>query len=173
MLKKIAIIGPESTGKSKLGEELAAFYNAPLVPEFARNFCSGLGRSYNQNDLLTIAKKQQESILFFQSKANDYLFIDTELMVIKIWSEFKFKTVHPWIISELKKQDFDLYLLMDIDLPWEEDPLREHPNKRERLLKLYENELEKRNLPFVKIQGLGQQRTLHAIKAIDDFFQTF
>lgn len=171
MLKRIAIIGPESTGKSQLAEDLADFYSTVFAPEYARSFLSGLGRPYNQNDLLQIAKKQQESIAFLQAKANDYLFVDTELLVIKIWSEFKYRNTHPWILSELKKQEFDLYLLTDIDLPWEADPLREHPHQRERLLKLYENELDKRKFPFIKISGLGKQRTLNAIKGIDDFFQ--
>lgn len=171
MLKKIAIIGPESTGKSQLTEELAAFYNTVYAPEFARNYLAGLGRPYNENNLLFIAKKQLETIHYFQEKAKGYLFIDTELIVIKVWSEFKYKTAHPWIIDEIKKQSFDLYLLMDIDLKWEPDPLREHPHQRERLFKLYEKELEKRNLSFIKIGGLGKERTLNAIRAIDDFFQ--
>ena len=171
MLKKIAILGPESTGKSKLGEELAAFYNTVFVPEFARSYLSGLGKPYSENDLLFIAQKQLKSIELSIAKANEYLFSDTELIVIKIWSEFKYKSVHPWIISEIKKQDFALYLLTDIDIEWEADPLREHPLKRERLLKLYEKELLKRKLPFVKISGQGKKRTLNAIKAIDDFFQ--
>ncbi|MCD6179950.1 MAG: ATP-binding protein [Bacteroidales bacterium] len=171
MLKKIAILGPESTGKSQLTEELAAFYNTIYAPEFARNYIAGLGRPYNKNDLLYIAKKQVESIKLTSVKANDYLFSDTELIVIKIWSKFKYKTVHPWIENEIKKQNFDLYLLTDIDLEWEFDPLREHPNQRESLLKLYEKELLKQKLPFVKISGQGKMRTLNAIKAIDDFFK--
>ncbi len=171
MLRKIAIIGPESTGKSRLSEELAAFYDTVFSPEFARGFLNGLGRNYNRNDLLHIAKKQEESIQSIQLKAKNYFFSDTEMMVIKIWSEFKYKSVHPWILSELKKQDFDLYLLTDIDLLWEKDELREHPHHRKRLLKLYEKELEKRKWPFIKISGQGKQRTLNAIKAIDDFFQ--
>lgn len=171
MLKKIAVIGPESTGKSQLAEELAAVYDTVFSPEFARNYIAGLGRQYQENDLLYIAKKQVENLPYFQAKAKDYLFVDTELIVIKIWSEFKYKTVHPWIIDEIKKQDFDLYILTDIDLQWEFDPLREHPHQRERLLELYEKELEKRKLPFFKISGQGKERTLNAIKAIDDFFR--
>lgn len=170
MLKKIAVIGPESTGKSQLAEDLAAYYNTIFVPEFARDYLSGLGRSYNQNDLLQIAKKQQESILYYQEKAKDFLFIDTELIVIKIWSEFKYKTVHPWIYGEVKKQAYDLYLLTNTDLPWEEDPLREHPNKRDRLLKLYVKELERRNFPYQLVSGQNKQRTLNAISIIDQFF---
>lgn len=171
MLKKIAVLGPESTGKSKLTEDLAAFYNTVYTTEFARNYIAGLGRPYNENDLLHIAKKQLESTEYSSTKANGYLFSDTELIVIKIWSEFKYKKVHPWIVNEIKKQDFDLYLLTDIDLEWEFDPLREHPNKRERLLNLYTKELNKRKLPYIKISGQGKERTLNAIKAIDDFFQ--
>jgi len=171
MLKKIAILGPESTGKSTLTEELAAFYNTVYTPEFARNYIAGLGRPYNENDLLHIAKKQLESTKYSARKANAYLFSDTELIVIKIWSEFKYKRVHPWIINEIKKQDFGLYLLTDIDLEWEFDPLREHPHKRERLLNLYTKELDKRKLPYIKINGQGKERTLNAIKAIDDFFK--
>ena len=170
MLKKIAILGPESTGKSQLAEELAAYYTSVSVPEFARNYLAGLGRPYNENDLLLIAKKQIESTTSYTSKAKKYLFSDTELIVIKIWSEIKYKSVHPWILSEIKKQDFDLYLLTDIDLAWEYDPLREHPLKREKLLNLYETEMRKRKLPFIKISGQGKERTLNAIKAIDDFF---
>jgi NadR type nicotinamide-nucleotide adenylyltransferase len=171
MIKKIALLGPESTGKSRLVEELSAFYNTVYVSEFARNYLSGLGRPYNENDLLHIAQKQLKSIELAINKADEYLFSDTELIVIKIWSEFKYKAAHPWIISEIEKQDFNLYLLTDIDLEWEADPLREHPNQRKRLLKLYEKELLKRKLPFVKISGQGKERTLNAIKAIDDFFQ--
>jgi NadR type nicotinamide-nucleotide adenylyltransferase len=171
MLKKIAIIGPESTGKSILAEDLAAFYNTVFVPEFARNYLSGLGRPYNQYDLLQIAKKQQEWIFSYQKKATDYLFVDTELMVIKIWSEFKYKNVHPWIISELNKQTFDLYLLTAVDLPWENDPLREHPNQREKLFKLYEKELQKQNFPYRIVSGTGKNRTLNAIEQLDTFLQ--
>lgn len=171
MIKKIALLGPESTGKSRLAEELSDFYNTIYVPEFARNYLSGLGKPYSKNDLLFIAKKQLKSIELALDKANDYLISDTELIVIKIWSEFKYKSVHPWIISELKKQDFDLYLLCDIDIEWEADPLREHPQKRERLFKLYEKELLQRKLPYVKISGQGKKRILNAIHAIDDFFK--
>lgn len=171
MLKKIAIIGPESTGKSDLTENLAAYYNCLFVPETARSYLSGLGRPYNQNDLLQIAKKQKESIGFLSEKAVNYLFIDTELLVIKIWSEFKYNSVHPWILQELAKQDIDFYLLTDIDIPWVDDPLREHPHLREKLLNIYKNELNIRNLAHQKISGSGNDRTFNAINSIDNFFK--
>ena len=171
MLRKIAIIGPESTGKSQLANDLSAYYDAEVVTEFARDYLAGLGRAYNENDLLHIAKKQLESYNYSQSKASKYLISDTELIVIKIWSEFKYKSVHPWILKEVRNQDFDLYLLTDIDLSWEFDPLREHPKHRSKLLKLYEVELQNRKFPYKKIESQNKERTLNAIKAIDEFFQ--
>ncbi|MBN2236510.1 MAG: ATP-binding protein [Bacteroidales bacterium] len=171
MLYKLAIVGPESTGKSKLAEQLAAYYNTKFVPEIARDYLNGLGRNYTENDLLQIAKKQQDAITKAQSQANTFLFVDTELLVIKIWSQVKYKKVHPWILDQFKEQDFDLFLLTNNDIPWEADPLREHPNKREYLFKLYEKELKKEGLHYKIIGGQGQERILNAIKIIDDFFQ--
>lgn len=171
MLYKLAIVGPESTGKSMLAEQLAAYYNTKFVPEIARDYLNGLGRNYTENDLLQIAKKQQDAITKTQSQANLFLFVDTELLVIKIWSQVKYKKVHPWILDQFKEQDFDLFLLTNNDIPWETDPLREHPNKREYLFNLYEKELKKWGLPYKIIIGIGQERILNAIKVIDDFFQ--
>lgn len=169
MLKKIALLGPESTGKSSLAKELAKHYKTDYVPEFARAYLSKLERKYNQEDLLEIAKGQLKSIQSSEKRNNGYLFIDTELIVIKIWSEFKYKNVHPWILNELSKQDIDLYLLTDIDLDWEPDPLRENPQEREHLLNLYEKELKTRKLPYFKVSGQGNQRVLNAINSIDNF----
>lgn len=169
MLKKIALLGPESTGKSYLAKELAEYYNTIFVPEYAREYLSKLDRDYNQDDLLEIAKGQLKNAQILEKKTNNYLFIDTELIVIKIWSEFKYKTIHPWILNEIGHQNIDLYLLTDIDLAWEPDPLRENPQEREYLFNLYEKELKTRKLPYFKVSGQGNQRVLNAINSIDNF----
>ena len=94
MIRKIAITGPESTGKTWLAENLAARYNTFWVPEFARRFLYGLGRPYNYEDILYIAKKQfiQNEEAF--SKASHFLFCDTELIVTKIWCQVKYGQCH-------------------------------------------------------------------------------
>ncbi len=170
MPKKIAILGPESTGKSQLAEELAAHYRTVFVPEYAREYLNTFGPNYVKDDLLKIAKKQFKNNIDFQKQAPEILFSDTELLVLKIWSEVKYKNVDSWILENLKKQNFDLYLLTDIDLAWEYDPLRENPNERSFLLKLYEKELQELKFPYVKISGQGIERTQNAIRAIENFF---
>lgn len=166
-LIKIAITGPESTGKSMLAKQLAAHYHALWVPEYARYYLQELGRDYDFDDILHIAQQQQQSQLAFEALSSNLLFSDTELLVTKIWCEVKYGRCHEWIDENLQQQHFDLYLLTDIDLPWEYDELREHPHQRKMLFGLYRQALEKHRFPYVIISGIGEQRLLNAIKAIE------
>jgi NadR type nicotinamide-nucleotide adenylyltransferase len=170
MIRKVAITGPESTGKSILTRELAEHYQTAWVPEYARGYLEQLGRPYGEKDILLIAQGQmmhEESQL---PEANDFLFCDTELLVTKIWSEVKYNRCDPWISEAVDSHRYDLYLLCDIDLPWEYDPLREHPDLRRFLFDLYYNELKNRNFPFAVVRGTGKDRLDHAIGIVENFF---
>ncbi|MCD4695494.1 MAG: ATP-binding protein [Bacteroidales bacterium] len=169
-LKKIAITGPESTGKSQLAKELAAHYQTIWLPEYARKYIEKLERPYNYDDILVIAREQKKREEALLMSSNDYLFCDTELIVTKIWCEFKYQKCHPWIIDNIPRQNYDLYLLTDIDLPWQPDPQREHPLKRIELFNLYMLELKSRNLPFGIISGVGDQRLSNALAFIKNYF---
>ena len=102
-LKKIVVIGPESTGKSSLCEALATHYRTSWVPEYAREYLETHGMDYSFDDLLTIARGQLalEDRLYAAAEAagKELLFIDTDLYVIKVWSEFVFGRCHPWILD--------------------------------------------------------------------------
>lgn len=171
MIKRIAITGPESTGKSKLAQELANHFKSRWVPEFARQYIDELGRPYSYDDVLIIAKEQFSQNQIKQSDSGPYLFCDTELIVTKIWCEFKYDKCHPWIIENIKNQHFDLYLLTDIDLPWQPDEQREHPLKRNELFELYKNELVKLDYPFRIISGTGDERHRNAVVAVQSTFE--
>jgi NadR type nicotinamide-nucleotide adenylyltransferase len=172
-LIRIAITGPESTGKSELAKRLAVHYNTLWVPEYARVYLNELGRPYEYEDILSIAKGQVKGELDLLEKAEGFLFIDTEMLVLKIWCEVKYKKCHQWILDQLEKQAYDLYLLSDIDLPWQPDPLREHPDRRKELFELYLDELKKRNLSFEIISGFDKQRLVNAVKHIDQRFNIY
>jgi NadR type nicotinamide-nucleotide adenylyltransferase len=170
MIRNIAITGPESTGKSILSEQLASHYNTAWVPEYAREYLELLGKPYNEEDILHIAHGQLSHEDLQRSKANGYLFCDTELVVTKIWSEVKYKRCDPWILDTIASHRYELYLLCDIDLPWQYDPLREHPDQRQYLFDLYYNELKSRNYPFEVVRGTGPARLAHAVGLIDNYF---
>jgi NadR type nicotinamide-nucleotide adenylyltransferase len=167
LLHRIAITGPESTGKSLLASKLAGHYHTAFVPEFARDYINNLQRPYNQEDILEIARGQVRTENEAAKKAKGFLFCDTELIVTKIWSEVKYGNCDPWILDSIEKQKYDLYLLCYIDIPWEDDPQREHPHMREKLFQLYFDELTERNLPFAVVSGLGEKRLAGAVKEIE------
>jgi NadR type nicotinamide-nucleotide adenylyltransferase len=161
---RIAITGPESSGKTTLAEQLALQTNGTWIPEFARKFLERLNRPYTQDDLDTIAKGQLES--WEKSSESKIQFCDTDMLVMKVWSDFKFGSCSSFILDALNEQTFDHYFLCLPDIEWEEDPLREHPEKREELFELYLAELKVRNLSFTVIGGSLEERLVKCLKVL-------
>lgn len=171
-IRKIAIVGPESTGKSTLTEALAKHFNEPFVTEIARNYVSNLNRPYQLNDIIKMAELQLEEENKLRSKAKQFLFCDTTLLVHKIWASFVFNEIPTKIHQLYHPQNYDLHLLCDIDLPWTFDPLREHPNHREELFELYENDLKISQANYCIIRGKLEQREQNAIQEIKLHFKS-
>lgn len=170
MTNRIAITGPESTGKSALSRQLAEHYQTSWVAEFARDYLNKLDRPYVYDDLLEIAKGQLQNEEEAEMNAGKFLFCDTDLTVLKVWSEYKYGQCDPWILDKFKHHRYDLYLLCDIDLEWQADPLREHPEKRNEIFHIYLDELEKNHFPYAIISGQGSERLKMAIKTIEETF---
>ena len=167
-LKKVAVIGPECTGKSALSEFLALHFDTTWVPEYARGYLENLVRPYEPHDLITIAHGQLRVEDAWSQDANRVVICDTNLYVIKIWSEFKFGSCDPEILRLIASRQYDLHLLTYIDIPWQNDPQREHPGKRQELYNLYLKELQQQPTAFVEIKGEQQERRKTAIAAIEE-----
>lgn len=166
---RIAVIGPESTGKSTLSADLAAHFKSIWVPEYARQHLEMHGLEYNFDDLLTIARKQvEEEDKLSIIAGNKPLFIDTNLYVIKVWSEFVFNKCHWWILDEIVNRKYDYYLLCDIDLPWEYQPMREYPDldSRKLLFHMYKDILINQQVPWQLITGSNEERLESAIQVV-------
>lgn len=172
-IKKIVIIGPESTGKSTLTRGLAEKFGEPWVEEYAREYLEDLGRAYHYEDLLKIAQGQIALEELKAKGANKLLFCDTDLHVIQVWSEHRFKKTHPWILRQIEERTYDLYLLTAIDIPWQDDPLREHPDPemRQYFFDIYHQLLTASNTPFFIISGNPEQRLDQAVKVLGGFLE--
>jgi len=167
-IKKVVVIGPESTGKSTLSKAIASELNTVWVPEYARTYLEALHRPYEESDLLQIAKGQLASEDNLLQTAHDYLICDTDLNVIKVWSEHSYNHCTPWILEQIAARQYDLYLLTYIDVPWEEDPLREHADDtmRHYFYNLYKDIVVNSGIPWQNIKGNEQQRLETALQAI-------
>ena len=189
-MKKIVIIGPESTGKSTLCEQLAEHYNTSWCPEYAREYLLKNGTNYSFGDLLTIAKGQvgledklteeieelDPGVISKNNKRNAGhppairpFFIDTDMYVMKVWCEFVFDNCHRYILEQIVKRTYDLYLLCNVDLPWVKDELREYPDleNRLKLYYIYKDIMVNQPVPWVNISGGYEERLDTAIKSVD------
>jgi nicotinamide riboside kinase len=167
-VKKIAITGPESTGKSSICEALQLHFGGVVVPEFAREFLSKKSNRYTFEDVEFMAREQLKREQSAFDAQHEFLFCDTDLLVMRIWMEHVFGKCPQWIIEESQGKHYDFTLLMDIDLPWEDDPLREHPHQREVLFQKYLEALEQSKRPFAIVRGNGEDRIQNAIQLIRD-----
>jgi NadR type nicotinamide-nucleotide adenylyltransferase len=158
MTHKVVIIGPESTGKSTLSQQLAGHLNMPWIPEYARYYLEKLVRNYRYKDLLNIAVGQINWENEALEKNTKLLICDTDLLVIKVWSEHKYGKLDPWVERQIQNRTYDHYFLTQVDFPWQPDPLREHPDKREYFFGVYQNLLENLNKPYHIISGSPQER---------------
>lgn len=168
-IPKIAVVGPESTGKSTMSAYLAAYYHTVWVPEFARDYCAKLTAPCTWQDEINMFYGQLALEAEILPQANKLLICDTTFITVKIWSDYTFGRSPQEVLDELPKHPYDLYLLLDIDLPWEEDPLRDFPHMREHFIQVWYKELQALDARYVLISGTGEDRYANAVKAVDEF----
>lgn len=170
-IKTIAVVGPESTGKSTISAQLADHYDTGWVPEYAREYCAALTAPCTWQDEINMFRGQLALETQMLPHANKILICDTTFITVKIWSEHMFGKSPREVVDELPKHPYDLYLLMDIDLPWQDDPLRDFPHMREHFMEVWHKELKALDAEYHVISGTNQGRLENAIEKIDDFLR--
>ena len=168
MLKRVAIIGSESTGKTWLAKSLANHYNTEMVSEYARDYFNDKEYQYSPDILVDIAKGQLKNEENAAMLSNGIMFCDTEFIVMKIWSKVVFDTVPVWIEKQVKGHVYDLYLLCYPDLEWEPDPLRNNSHNRQYIYNLFVKELEENKFNYRVVKELGDRRIKNAINFVDE-----
>lgn len=169
---KVVLFGSESTGKTTLAAQLADHYQTRWVPEFMREYLERKwktkGKLISKEDLLPIAKGQLYSEIDAQKKVENLLICDTNLLELKVYSEYYYNGFCPEFIKEqVSKSDFDIYLLTYVDTPWEEDILRDRPHNREEMFSIFEAELKKQGFPYQILKGGLDERLKKSIEIID------
>lgn len=153
-----------------MAKKLAERYQTVCVPEYARYYCQNLNNQYTLQDEVNMYYGQvalEESLIPLAS--NELLIADTTIMTIKIWSDHLFGHTPEEVLSEIERRQYDFYLLMDIDLPWEDDPLRDFPEQRPHFLEVWKKELKQLNANYSLISGQGEARLENGIAAVQSF----
>ncbi len=169
---RIVLFGPESTGKTTMCEQLAKHYKTQWVPEYMREYLQAKWDNHKEicvyEDLLPIAEGQMKLENKLVLEGNKILFCDTNLLELKVYSEIYYEGKVPEILNKISlENNYDLYLLTYIDIPWMPDDLRDKPNEREEMFFRFKETLDKYDLPYVTIKGDEMSRLEKAIKVID------
>lgn len=168
---RIAVTGPESTGKTTLAMQLAEICNGQYIPEFAREYVEKLPHHYTYEDVEAIAIRQIEQYRATQTSSEKLFIFDTWLIITKVWFKWVFNRTPDWLDQQIKEYPIDLFLLCLPDLPWQPDPVRENGGEnRLKLLELYREELHHYGFNFVEIGGVGEQRLQSALHVLNNFY---
>lgn len=169
---KIVVTGPESCGKTSLCNYLAIRYKGKMIPEYSRDY---LFKNPEYPDALAIEEMgvEQERLNNPDFVSHPIIFCDTDALNYLIWSVEIYGRHSKNLEMILEKNQAALYLLCFPDIPWSPDPLRQNPNDRERLFKLYLFEIYKLKLPFCLVSGIGIQRFNRANFFIENNFPEF
>ncbi|MDX2191264.1 MAG: AAA family ATPase [Bacteroidota bacterium] len=178
-VKKIVLYGPESTGKTMLAQQLATHFNTLWVPEFARAYLENKRNFYDPNtpssseictesDIPSIVIGQISDEDALQNQAHTYLFCDTNPLQTAVYVKYYYGKNYQWLNGIIGQRTYNLYLLMDIDVPWVDDPLRDRPYARKELFELFENTLIENKQKYIIISGDYDQRLQRAIKILEN-----
>lgn len=171
-VKRICIFGPESTGKSTLARQLAEHFQTVHVAEFARELLDKKQGICDIGDIPTIARGQAAAEEALARRANRLLFCDTDLLTTTIWSEVLFGHCPAWIHHEARRRQYDLYLLLDVDVPWVDDQQRYLPHARNAFFQKCREALERHQRPYLLIQGNWHERWEKAVQAVRSFLES-
>jgi len=168
--KIVVITGAESTGKSTITELLAQHFNAPYIPEIARDYVENLNRKYNYSDVENIAKRQVDQLNALKNSNHPFIFVDTWLIITKIWFEVVFNKIPSWLENEIRNTKIDLFLVCDIDLPWQADPVRENGGETRLILhKKYLENIKYYNFDYKIVNGKNKDRFENALLHLKSF----
>jgi NadR type nicotinamide-nucleotide adenylyltransferase len=166
-LARVCLTGPESTGKSMLAQRLALHYGTAWAPEFAREYVLRVQRALTRDDVEPIARGQIANEERAAEEARGLVILDTDLVSTCVYSRFYYGGVPDWVRGAARERAADLYLLLDIDVPFAHDPARDAPDDRERHLELFLRELTDLDAETIVIRGSWSEREQRAIEAID------
>jgi len=148
-----------------LAERLADHFDAPWVPEFAREYALRVGRALTVDDVIPIA--MGELALLDAATSDGLIILDTDLISTVVYSRYYYGSCPDWIEREASSRLADLYLLMGVDVPWADDAVRDSADTRLSLYGQFVSALDLFGANVVAIDGSWEERFAAGIREID------
>jgi NadR type nicotinamide-nucleotide adenylyltransferase len=167
-VKRVVLTGSESTGKTELARRLGAHYGVEFVAEFVRTFAEAKGGPLEFSDHDAIARGQMALEDAALARGESLVVQDTDLLSTALYCDHYYHRVPEWIVEEVRRRRPDLYLLMDIDVPWIPDPARDRGDRREEMHELFERAVRKSGARYELVRGSWEERYRQAVRAIDE-----
>jgi HTH-type transcriptional repressor of NAD biosynthesis genes len=169
--KRVAIVGPESSGKSTLAKNLAEYYHTAFVADYKRSLLKEYAthKEYHpgeiqEEDISTIARGQIVTEDSLVKRANRVIFSDTELSSIVLWAMSHFNYCPPWIVREAEKRMYDLYLLLEPDV-------LESKAEERKAVAAWEELLKNKGAQYLKVGGTHNESFSKAIRVVDQLIK--
>lgn len=183
IVRRVVLIGAESTGKTTLAQALAAHYHTRWVPEFGREYweakvSAALPEShagtthdapveFTSDEFRHIADEQQRRENQAAREANRVLICDTNAFATGTWHE-RYLGHRDEVVDAIGRRDrVDLYLLAEPDFPFVQDGWRDGEHVRDSMHASFARQLATLPIPVVRLRGPMQERMAAATAAID------
>ncbi len=175
-VKRVAIIGAESTGKTTLASTLAKHYQTNWVPEYARTYCDGkLFSDYSTwrtEEFTHIAVMQLQMEDMLAQSANRVLLCDTDPFATSVWHFRYMGTEAPQVLQLASIRHYDTYLLTDDAIPFVQDGTRDGEHIRHQMHQWFIERLNASRRPYTIICGDLDTRVKQGIRVIDQLLAT-
>ena len=172
VVRRVVVMGPESTGKTTLARDLARHYGTVWLPEYLRIWLDAKGAVCEPEDLPKVVAGHQASEAALARHANRVLFCDTDPLMTAVYSGFYYGHVPAWLDAAASARRADAYLLLDTDVPWVPDPHRDMPHRRLEIRDRCRAELERRALPWALVSGAWAERFSTACAIVDRLIES-
>lgn len=171
LVRRVCLVGSESTGKTVLCERLAARFDAPWVEEYGREYTLAKARTETADtwqpwEFVHIAREQQRREDEAARRSNGLVVCDTDAFATEIWLE-RYLGTHVLPGWPERDRTIDVYLLADPDVPFVQDSIRDGEHLREWMFARFREELARRGLPFVVLAGNYAERERRAASEIE------
>lgn len=170
-VRRVAVVGAESTGTTTLAQDLAERFKTVWVPEVGRYYSEGkmFGHTkdaWSAKELAWIGRAQADLEDVLALQAERVLFADTNPFATELWHERLVGGVNEVVRAVSDARRYDMFFVTDASIPFVQDGTREGGEARLRMHARFLEELKSRGISYVLVRGTRKERLRQASQVV-------